>query len=48
MYSREEGKGHIIKYAFIDMIVLAWFYPLMDSRIARRSFSTIRESREGR
>jgi hypothetical protein len=42
------GKIHINKCVFIDMIVLAAFYPLMDSRIARRSLSPIPEIREGR
>jgi hypothetical protein len=37
--SEDHGKRHINKYAFIDMIVLAMVYPLMDSCIARRSLS---------
>jgi hypothetical protein len=39
--SEADGKGHINKYTFIDMIVLASVYPLMDSRIARRSLSQL-------
>jgi hypothetical protein len=48
MHSGGDGKLHINKYAFIDMIVFDTRYPLLDSRIARRSLSHLPGSREGR